>query len=104
MKPRRLPGPVVHPTRRRCLFPAEEPNGPFRTCPVTTEAVAAPLHPFHVAPEKPNVVAPIRRASPVRSVRQERRRLGRAELAHFCMSHALSASAAQAIVFARRRK
>jgi hypothetical protein len=27
----------------RLLFSAEVPNGPFRTCPMTTEAVAAPL-------------------------------------------------------------
>jgi hypothetical protein len=40
------------------LFSAEVPNGPFRTCPVTTEAVAAPLHPLHVAPAMPTVVAP----------------------------------------------
>ena len=40
------------------LFSAEVPNGPFRTCPVTTEAVAAPLHPVHVAPARPTLVAP----------------------------------------------
>jgi hypothetical protein len=39
-------------------FSAEVPFGPFRTCPLTTEAVAAPLHPLHVAPDKPTVVAP----------------------------------------------
>jgi hypothetical protein len=55
---KRLLGPVVHPTRRRYLFSAEVPFGPFRTCPLTTEAVAAPLHPHHVAPDKPTVVAP----------------------------------------------
>jgi hypothetical protein len=48
--------------RRRLLFSAKMPNGPFRTCPVTTEAVAAPLHPVHVAPAKPTVVAPNARA------------------------------------------
>ena len=55
------------------LFSAEVPNGPFRTCPVTTEAVAAPLHPLPVAPANPTVVAPNARVSPVRSVRQKRR-------------------------------
>ena len=39
------------------LFSAEVPNGPFRTCPVTTEAVALPLHSHLVAPDKPTVVA-----------------------------------------------
>jgi hypothetical protein len=50
---------------RSGLFPAEVPNGPFRTCPVTTEAVAVPLHSPHVAPDKPTVVAPIAREQAV---------------------------------------
>ena len=63
-----------------------------------------PLHPVHVAPAKPTLVAPNARASPVSSIRRERRRLGRAELARFCMSRALTASAAKASLFASRRK
>jgi hypothetical protein len=63
-----------------------------------------PLHSLHVAPDKPTVVAPNARTSPVRSARYERRRLGRAELARFCMSRALSASFDQASLFDRRGK
>jgi hypothetical protein len=42
---------------RSGLFSAEVPNGPFRTCQVSTEADAVPLHSLHVAPDKPTVVA-----------------------------------------------
>jgi hypothetical protein len=63
-----------------------------------------PLHPVHVAPAKPTLVAPNARASPAISARRERRRSGRAELARFCMSRASIASAAKASLFAPRRK
>jgi hypothetical protein len=50
-------GPCCSPTRRRCLFSAEVPCGPFRAVLVTTEAAALPLHPLHVAPVMPAAVA-----------------------------------------------
>ena len=43
--------------RNRAIREMLAPNGPFRTCPVTTEAVALPLHSHLVAPDKPTVVA-----------------------------------------------
>jgi len=63
-----------------------------------------PLHSLHVAPDNPTVVAPNARTSPVSSALKECRRLGRAELARFCMSRALFASFDQASLFDRRGK
>ncbi len=63
----------------------------------------APLAAPHVAPAKPTVVAPNAKVSPVRSARNERRRLGRAKLARFLLIPVQESPPATRLAFFARR-